>query len=70
MTDDDRDRLAAYIATKVRRRRWPPELARALGRSPTEDDFDLLADLVEEQDAGGAGCSTSQPTGPPGWPRC
>jgi hypothetical protein len=43
----DNDHLAAYIATKVRRRRWPPELVRALGRSPTEDDFDLLADLVE-----------------------
>jgi hypothetical protein len=47
MTDDDRDRLAAYLATKLRRRRWPPELVRALSRSPTEDDYDLLADCVE-----------------------
>jgi hypothetical protein len=48
VTDGDRDRLAAFIATKVRRRRWPPELVRALSRgAPSEDDFDLLADLVE-----------------------
>jgi hypothetical protein len=48
VTDADRDRLAAFIATKIRRRRWPPELVRALGReAPSEVDFDLLADLVE-----------------------
>jgi hypothetical protein len=48
VADGDRDRLAAFVATKVRRRRWPPELVRALGRgAPTEGDFDLLADLVE-----------------------
>jgi hypothetical protein len=50
LTDADRDRLAAYIATKVRRRRWPPELVRALSKPPTlvtEDDYDLLADIVE-----------------------
>jgi hypothetical protein len=47
LTDGDRDLLAAYIATKVRRRRWPPELVRALSRPPTEDDFDLLADVAE-----------------------
>jgi hypothetical protein len=46
--DSDRDRLAAFLATKVRRRRWPPELVRALGReAPSEGDFDLLADFVE-----------------------
>jgi hypothetical protein len=48
LADGDRDRLAAFVATKVRRRRWPPELVRALGgRTPSEGDFDLLADLVE-----------------------
>ena len=46
MSDDDRDRLAGYIATRLRRRLWSPELVRALG-PPTEDDYDLLADLVE-----------------------
>jgi len=44
----DGDRLAAFIATKLRRRRWPPEVVRALGSAaPTEGDFDLLADFVE-----------------------
>ena len=48
LADGDRDRLAAFVATKVRRRRWPLELVRALGRwAPSEGDFDLLADLVE-----------------------
>ncbi len=47
LANDDRKRLAAYIATRVRRRCWPPELTRALSRDPTEEDFDLLADLVE-----------------------
>jgi hypothetical protein len=31
LVDGDRDRLTAFVATKVRRRRWPPELVRALG---------------------------------------
>ena len=49
MSDSDRDRLDAYIATKKRRRLWPPELVRALGRSPTtDDDYDLLANVVAE----------------------
>jgi hypothetical protein len=48
LADGDRDSLATFVAMKVRRRRWPPELVRALGRGgPSEDDFDLLADLVE-----------------------
>jgi hypothetical protein len=48
LTDGDRAHLASYIATKVRRRRWPRELERALGESPTEADYDLLADIVEQ----------------------
>jgi hypothetical protein len=47
LMDSDHDLLMAYIAARLRRRRWPPELVRALCRPPTEDDFDLLADLVE-----------------------
>jgi hypothetical protein len=48
LADDDRDRLAGFVATKARRRRWPPELVHALGRGgPSERDFDLLADFVE-----------------------
>jgi hypothetical protein len=47
LTDGDRDRLAAYIATRVRRRRWPPKLLRALTRGPTASDFSRLADVVE-----------------------
>ena len=48
LADGDGDRLAAFIATKLRRRRWPPEVVRALGSAaPTEGDFDLLADFVE-----------------------
>jgi hypothetical protein len=48
LADGDGDRLAAFIATKLRRRRWPPEVVRALGSAaPTESDFDLLADFVE-----------------------
>jgi hypothetical protein len=48
LADGDRDRLTAFVATKVRRRRWPPELVRALGReAPSEGDSDLLAGLVE-----------------------
>ena len=31
LADGDGDRLAAFIATKLRRRRWPPEVVRALG---------------------------------------
>jgi hypothetical protein len=49
LSDDDRDRLAAYIAMKKRPRLWSPELVRALSRSPTTDDeYDLLADVVAE----------------------
>jgi hypothetical protein len=44
----DRDRLAAYIAMKKRRRLWSPELVRALSCPPTDDDYDLLADVVAE----------------------
>jgi hypothetical protein len=48
LADGDHDPLAAFVATRVRRRRWPPELVCALGRGgPSEDDFDLLADLIE-----------------------
>ena len=48
LADGDDDRLAAFIATKLRRRRWPPEgRARAGSAAPTEGDFDLLADFVE-----------------------
>jgi hypothetical protein len=48
LADGDGDRLAAFIATKLRRRCWPPEVVRALGSAaPTEGDFDLLADFVE-----------------------
>jgi hypothetical protein len=48
LADGDGDRLAAFIATKLRRRRWPPEVVRALGSAaPTEGDFDLLADFIE-----------------------
>ena len=46
--DGDRDRLATYIAKKRRRRLWPRWLVHALSRPPTEDDYDLLADLVAE----------------------
>ena len=42
----DRDRLATYIGKKIRRRLWPRWLVDALSRPPTEDDYDLLADLV------------------------
>jgi hypothetical protein len=49
LADNDRDCLAAFVATKVRRCRWPPELVRALGGGArSEGDFDLLAELVEE----------------------
>jgi hypothetical protein len=49
LADGDHDRLAAFIAMKRRRRLWPPEIVRALGRAtPSEAEFDLLADLVEE----------------------
>lgn len=48
LADGDRDRLGAYIATKRRRRRWPRWLVDALSRTPTEDDYELLADLVAE----------------------
>jgi hypothetical protein len=49
LADGDGDRLAAFIATKLRRRRWPPEVARSLGSAaPTEAEFDLLADFVEK----------------------
>jgi hypothetical protein len=57
LTDGDRKSLADYIATKVRRRRWPPELERALGESPTEDDYDVLADIVERTGRGRGGVS-------------
>jgi hypothetical protein len=47
-TDNDGDRLASFIARKMRRRRWPPQVVRALGTAaPTEADFDLLSNLVE-----------------------
>jgi hypothetical protein len=48
LADSDRGRLKRYVAMKMRRRLWPPELVRALGRgTPSEGDFDLLADLIE-----------------------
>ena len=48
LADGDGDRLAAFIATKLRRRRWPPEVVRSLrSAAPTEGEFDLLADFVE-----------------------
>ena len=62
MSDDDRDRLAGYIATRLRRRLWSPELVRALG-PPTEDDYDLLADLVERTGRRRGGVSDE--AGPP-----
>ena len=46
LTDDDRNRLADYIATRARRRYWPPELVCALSKLPT--DYDWLADFVED----------------------
>ena len=56
MTDEDREELKGYIATKFRRRLWPPELHHALTRTPiTEYDFDLLADLVEKLGRGRGG---------------
>jgi hypothetical protein len=72
VADGDRDRLAAFVATKVRRRRWPPELVRALGRgAPTEGDFDLLADLVEVIGRRPGGVRATSPyTAPRGWPKC
>jgi hypothetical protein len=48
LADGDRQDLTDFIAKKMRRRLWPPELVRALGRgTPSESDFDLLADLIE-----------------------
>jgi hypothetical protein len=48
LTDDDRNRLVAYIATRARRRYWSPEEVRALSKLPTEEkDYDWLADFVE-----------------------
>jgi hypothetical protein len=48
LADSDRDRLAAFVAMKMRRRLWPLELVRAFGRgAPTEDEFDLVAGFVE-----------------------
>jgi hypothetical protein len=48
LADGDRGHLELYVARKKRRRRWPPELVRALGTgAPNESDFDLLAGLVE-----------------------
>jgi hypothetical protein len=48
LADSDRGRIKRYVAMKMRRRLWPPELVRALGRgTPSEGDFDLLADLIE-----------------------
>jgi hypothetical protein len=53
VADGDRDSLAAFIATKVRRRRWPPELVRALGRgTPSEGDFDLLVEVIGRRPGG------------------
>ena len=51
LTADDRDRLKNYIATKLRRRRWPDWLVDALCKRSadalTDDDYDRLADKVE-----------------------
>jgi hypothetical protein len=56
MADEDRKELKAYIATKFRPRLWPPDLRLALTRTATtEDDFDLLADLVEKLGRGRGG---------------
>ena len=46
--DADRDQLATFIGKKLRRRLWPRWLVDALSRPPTEDDYDLLADLVAQ----------------------
>jgi hypothetical protein len=46
LADADRARLVIYIGTKMRRRRWLPRLAHALGRPPIADDYNLLADVV------------------------
>jgi len=52
--DGDRDRLTAFVARKVRRRRWAPELVRALGTgAPSEGDCDLVANLVTGRRPGG-----------------
>ena len=48
LADGDRDRLATFFATKIRRRCWPRWLVDALSRAPAADDYDLLADLVAE----------------------
>lgn len=56
ITDADRVVLANYIATKRRRRYWPPDLKRVLNRSAlTEDDYNLLANLVEKIGRGPGG---------------
>jgi len=48
LTDDDHNRLVAYIAGRARRRYWSPELVCALNKLPTEEkDYDWLADFVE-----------------------
>jgi hypothetical protein len=49
LTADDSDRLRGYIETKLRRRFWSDALADILcqGKPPADDDYDLLADLVE-----------------------
>ena len=48
VTDGDCDLLAAFIATRARRRYWPGWLADVLrGKLPTEDDYGRLAKFVE-----------------------
>jgi hypothetical protein len=42
----DRDLLAAYFATRIRRRRWPRWRENAVSQAIAADDYDLLADLV------------------------
>jgi hypothetical protein len=48
LTDDNLDLLKAYIATRVRRRRWPDWLADvSRSKLPTDADYDRLANFVE-----------------------
>jgi hypothetical protein len=47
LTTEDCEQVTGFIGAKRRRRTWPTWLEPAL-KSPTEDDHDRLADLVEQ----------------------